>query len=110
VNDSTAWQLLFGLVGAAIGSWLYIAGLWLFCILAAALAAQSKRRSSVGWGFLGLAFGPLALLGLAAMDPPGRPCRNCDRLMSTDAKCCPWCGAEKFDSSAWKREPSVRVR
>ena len=47
---------------------------WFFCGIGAAMIAQSKGRSGLGWFIAGVLFGPLALLVIGFMAPaPGTP-------------------------------------
>lgn len=47
--------------------------LWVVCAGFSAFVAKQKNRDSVGWFFLGLLFGPIALLALAAIPPLDPP-------------------------------------
>jgi 4-hydroxybenzoate polyprenyltransferase len=71
--------------------WIIIA---LFSAVASAVAAQSKRMSTLGGLLMGAVFGPLALLAIAAMAPSGAPCRMCREPIHEQAKICPCCRSE----------------
>jgi len=53
---------------------IFVLIVWFFCGLGAAMIAQSKGRSGLGWFIAGVLFGPLALLVIGFMAPaPGTP-------------------------------------
>ena len=40
---------------------------------------------------------------------PLKPCRECGRSISTTARACPWCGAERPDDASGARGAAVLI-
>ena len=88
-------QILDLITGLTILWTVFILSIWIFCGVASVMAAKSKRRERFAWFGAGLAFGPLALLALAAMGPKGVQCGGCREIVSPGADVCPHCGTER---------------
>lgn len=87
---------------------------WLLCGVASAVIASDKGRSGVAWFFLGVLFGPFALVVAACLSrigPPAkegpapgtRPCPHCRERIFEAARVCRFCGKSVAGGPvAWK--------
>lgn len=70
--------------------WVFI---WIMFGVVCAVAANSKNRGSIGWFFMGMLFGPFALLILIFLpkqpDPAATPFHDASRI--SDSRTCPYC-------------------
>ena len=70
--------------------------IWLFCGMACATIAASKRRGAVAWFVLGVVFGPFALLAAIGVSKGGVPCPACRMPIDPAASICPHCRTPRF--------------
>ena len=63
---------------------------WLFSIILTPIIASSKGKSSVGFFLFAVIFGPLALVWVLVA-PADEEGVEKNKLMSNDAKKCPYC-------------------
>lgn len=73
--------------------------IWLICGVVSAVIASNKGRNVAGWFALGMLFGLIAIIIVAAIpsltvDGKTKRCPHCAELVKTEATVCRHCGRD----------------